>query len=197
IFMRQLLESVDYFHNKNIVHRDLKPENILLDDFLNIKVSDFGFATIVKSDQELTELCGTPGYLAPEVLAQSMYENVPGYGREVDMWACGVIMYTLLCGAPPFWNRRQMMMLRSIMAADYTFNSPEWDDITEAPKNLIRRLLVINPTERLTATQALAHPFFHSQEQEDYQEYERTRRISQMFALIEELSKFRARRKFR
>ncbi|XP_059162347.1 phosphorylase b kinase gamma catalytic chain, skeletal muscle/heart isoform-like isoform X2 [Physella acuta] len=177
IFMRQLIEAVDFFHDKDIVHRDLKPENILLDDNLNIKVSDFGFATVVEPGEELVELCGTPGYLAPEVLAHSMYENVSGYGKEVDMWACGVIMYTLLCGAPPFWNRRQMMMLRAIMSADYTFNSPEWDDITEPPKNLIQKLLVLNPQERLTAKQALTHPFFHS--------------------MIAELHKFNARRKFR
>ncbi|CAG5124048.1 unnamed protein product [Candidula unifasciata] len=177
IFMRQLIEAVAYIHDKNIVHRDLKPENILLDDQLNIKVSDFGFATVIAEGEELTELCGTPGYLAPEVLAHSMYENVSGYGKEVDMWACGVIMYTLLCGAPPFWNRRQMMMLRAIMNADYTFNSPEWDDITEAPKNLIQKLLLVNPKDRLTAKDALKHPFFHSQ--------------------ITEEKLFHARRKFR
>ncbi|GFN99441.1 phosphorylase b kinase gamma catalytic chain, skeletal muscle isoform [Plakobranchus ocellatus] len=163
IFMRQLFLAVQFFHEQDIVHRDLKPENILLDDNLNIKVSDFGFATVLEQGEELSELCGTPGYLAPEVLAHSMYENVSGYGKEVDMWACGVIMYTLLCGAPPFWHRRQMMMLRAIMNADYTFNTPEWDDITEAPKNLIQQLLVVNPQQRLTAKQALAHPFFCSQ----------------------------------
>lgn len=167
IFMRQLLQAVDFFHKLNIVHRDLKPENILLDDNLNIKVSDFGFATVLEKGEELSELCGTPGYLAPEVLAHSMYENVSGYGKEVDMWACGVIMYTLLCGAPPFWHRRQMMMLRAIMNADYTFNTPEWDDITDAPKNLIQQLLVVNPQQRLTAQQALAHPFFCGQVVED------------------------------
>ncbi|XP_035829689.1 serine/arginine repetitive matrix protein 2 [Aplysia californica] len=166
IFMRQLIEAVAFLHDKDIVHRDLKPENILLDDNLNIKVSDFGFATVVEDGEELVELCGTPGYLAPEVLAHSMYENVSGYGKEVDMWACGVIMYTLLCGAPPFWNRRQMMMLRAIMNADYTFNSPEWDDISDPPKNLIQKLLVVNPEKRLTAHEALAHPFFQSQVQE-------------------------------
>jgi len=163
IFMKQLLEAVVLLHDQNIVHRDLKPENILLDDDLNIKVSDFGFATLLEEGEELTELCGTPGYLAPEVLAHSMYENVAGYGKEVDMWACGVIMYTLLCGAPPFWHRRQMMMLRAIMAADYTFNTPEWDDISEHPKSLIKQLLVVNPAERLTARECLKHPFFESQ----------------------------------
>lgn len=85
----------------------------------------------------ITELCGTPGYLAPEVLAVSMYEGVSGYRHEVDMWAIGVIMYTLLCGAPPFWHRKQMQMLRMIMQANYSFGTPEWDDISQPPKDLV------------------------------------------------------------
>ncbi|XP_033747768.1 phosphorylase b kinase gamma catalytic chain, skeletal muscle/heart isoform-like isoform X2 [Pecten maximus] len=160
IVMRQLLEAVDFVHKKNIVHRDLKPENILLDDDMNLKLSDFGFATVLSPKEELTELCGTPGYLAPEVLAVSMYDDVPGYGQPVDMWAVGVIMYTLLCGAPPFWHRKQMQMLRMIMQANYQFGSPEWDDISQAPKDLIASLLVIDPAKRLTASEALQHPFF-------------------------------------
>ena len=85
----------------------------------------------------ITELCGTPGYLAPEVLAVSMYEGVSGYRHAVDMWAIGVIMYTLLCGAPPFWHRKQMQMLRMIMQANYSFGTPEWDDISPLPKDLV------------------------------------------------------------
>lgn len=160
VVIKQLLEAVEFIHSKNIVHRDLKPENILLDDNMNIKLSDFGFATVLGPDEELTELCGTPGYLAPEVLAVSMYEDVSGYRHEVDMWAIGVIMYTLLCGAPPFWHRKQMQMLRMIMHANYSFGTPEWDDISQPPKDLISKLLVIDPKVRLTATEALAHPFF-------------------------------------
>jgi phosphorylase kinase gamma subunit len=93
--MRNILESVLWLHNRNVVHRDLKPENILLDKDMNVKISDFGFAVKLAENQKLHDLCGTPGYLAPETLACSMYENMPGYGIEVDMWACGVILFTL------------------------------------------------------------------------------------------------------
>lgn len=135
--MRQLLEAVDHIHSKSVVHRDLKPENILLDDNMNIKITDFGFAKVINSGEKLFDLCGTPGYLAPELLRASMYENSTGYGREVDLWACGVIMYTLLVGFPPFWHRKQMVMLRNIMEGRYEFCSPEWDDITDPTKHLV------------------------------------------------------------
>ncbi|XP_034237592.1 phosphorylase b kinase gamma catalytic chain, skeletal muscle/heart isoform isoform X5 [Thrips palmi] len=159
--MRQLFEALKYVHSKNIVHRDLKPENILLDDNLNIKLTDFGFARVLQPGMKLTDLCGTPGYLAPEVLKTNMFEDAEGYEREVDLWACGVIMYTLLVGCPPFWHRKQMVMLRNIMEGKYSFTSPEWADISEPPKDLIRKLLVVDPKKRISIDEALEHPFFH------------------------------------
>ncbi|KAK7871745.1 hypothetical protein R5R35_014017 [Gryllus longicercus] len=158
--MRQLFEALQHVHGKSIVHRDLKPENILLDDNLNIKLTDFGFARHLKTGEKLFDLCGTPGYLAPEVLKSNMYETAEGYSYEVDIWACGVIMYTLLVGCPPFWHRKQMVMLRNIMEGKYSFTSPEWADITEPPKDLIRKLLVVDPKQRITIKEALEHPFF-------------------------------------
>ncbi|XP_046385033.1 phosphorylase b kinase gamma catalytic chain, skeletal muscle/heart isoform isoform X2 [Ischnura elegans] len=158
--MRQVFEALLHVHNMGIVHRDLKPENILLDDNLNVKLTDFGFARVVKPVEKLFEICGTPGYFAPELLYAAMYDNSEGYDQAVDLWACGVVMYTLLVGCPPFWHRKQMVMLRNIMEGKYSFTSPEWDDITEAPKDLIRKLLVVDPRQRISVADALTHPFF-------------------------------------
>ncbi|KRT83894.1 phosphotransferase, partial [Oryctes borbonicus] len=160
--MRQIFEGVQHIHNRGIVHRDLKPENILLDDNLNVKITDFGFAKKLNPGEVLNDLCGTPGYLAPETLKCNMFENAPGYSFEIDVWACGVIMYTLLVGCPPFWHRKQMIMLRNIMEGKYSFTSPEWADISEPPKDLIRKLLVVEPEKRITLRQALEHPFFQT-----------------------------------
>ncbi|XP_037918674.1 phosphorylase b kinase gamma catalytic chain, liver/testis isoform isoform X6 [Hermetia illucens] len=160
--MRQVFEGVEYIHSKNIVHRDLKPENILLDDNHNVKITDFGFARHLSEGQKLFDLCGTPGYLAPETLKCNMFEGSPGYSKEVDVWACGVIMFTLLVGCPPFWHRKQMVMLRNIMEGKYSFTSPEWADISEDPKDLIRKCLVVDPEKRITVSEALRHPFFQT-----------------------------------
>ncbi|XP_072524773.1 phosphorylase kinase, gamma 1a (muscle) isoform X1 [Salminus brasiliensis] len=158
--MRALLEVVQFLHSQNIVHRDLKPENILLDDNMNIKLTDFGFSVQIAPGEKLNEVCGTPGYLAPEIIECSMDPYHPGYGTAVDIWSAGVIMYTLLAGSPPFWHRKQMLMLRMILAGNYQFTSPEWDDRSDTVKDLISRMLVVNAEQRFTATDALNHSFF-------------------------------------
>uniref|UniRef100_A0A915L8J8 phosphorylase kinase n=1 Tax=Romanomermis culicivorax TaxID=13658 RepID=A0A915L8J8_ROMCU len=158
--MRQIFEAVAAIHAKNIVHRDLKPENILLVGEDVVKVTDFGFAYELKEGERLKELVGTPGYLAPEVLKVNMYETADGYSKEVDLWACGVIMYTLFCGYAPFYHKKQLYMLRAISEGKYEFRSPEWDEITDVAKDLIRKLLVVDCKQRFTAKQALSHPFF-------------------------------------
>ncbi|KAK8405037.1 hypothetical protein O3P69_001545 [Scylla paramamosain] len=160
VIMRQLFEALAHVHGKGIVHRDLKPENILLDDNYNIKLTDFGFAKVLPPGETLTDVCGTPGYLAPEVLQRAMYEGCQGYTHAVDLWACGVIMYTLLVGCPPFWHRKQMVMIRNIMEGKYSFNTPEWEDITDTPKDLISKLLVVEPAQRISVQEALTHDFF-------------------------------------
>nr|XP_054749282.1 phosphorylase b kinase gamma catalytic chain, skeletal muscle/heart isoform-like isoform X2 [Lytechinus pictus] len=163
--MRSVISAVAYIHSHNVVHRDLKPENILLDADLKVKISDFGMAAELTEGVYLRELCGTPGYMAPEMLKCSMgLENISSYGQKIDLWACGVIMYTLLVGRPPFWHRKKMLMLRAIMEGRYRFGSPEWDDISDTPKDLISKLLVVDPKLRLSAEEALEHPFFQQTE---------------------------------
>uniref|UniRef100_A0A9J7ZQY0 phosphorylase kinase n=1 Tax=Cyprinus carpio carpio TaxID=630221 RepID=A0A9J7ZQY0_CYPCA len=179
--MRALLEVVEYLHTHNIVHRDLKPENILLDDDVNIKLTDFGFSVQIEPGQRLNEVCGTPGYLAPEIIECSMDPNSAGYGPAVDLWSAGVIFYTLLAGSPPFWHRKQMLMLRMILAGQYEFSSPEWDDRSDTVKDLISRLLVVDPQSRYTATEALNHPFFQQYvvaEVRDFSPYRKFKVIS-------------------
>ena len=173
--MKQILEAIQHCHKMNIVHRDLKPENILLDDDFNVKLTDFGFAKVLSDNQRLYEVCGTPGYLAPELLKAGMLERdeCPGYGVEVDAWACGVIMFTLLVGCPPFWHRKQLTMIRLIMEARYSFSSPEWDAVTDESKNLISRFLTVDPEKRITVHEALKHPVFQANlEEEDEEEEE-------------------------
>jgi len=159
--MRQLLVAIQYFHSQGVVHRDLKPENLLLEnerDDTNIKVTDFGLSRIfverVDAQEMMRTACGTPGYVAPEVLF------CKGYDREVDMWSAGVILYILLCGYPPFYSDNEPELFESIMKADYTFHSPYWDHISDEAKDLITHLLVLNPKHRYTAVEALEHPWF-------------------------------------
>jgi len=162
--MKQVCEALIHCHERSVVHRDIKPENILLDEDLNVKLTDFGFAKVLQTNERLYEVCGTPGYLAPELLKSGMVERNEcfGYGMEVDVWACGVVLYTLLVGFPPFWHRKQLMMIRQIMEAKFSFASSEWNDITDSPKQLISKMLTIEPEERLTISQCLDHDFFRS-----------------------------------
>uniref|UniRef100_V9KQ24 phosphorylase kinase n=1 Tax=Callorhinchus milii TaxID=7868 RepID=V9KQ24_CALMI len=162
--MRQVFEALQHLHRHNIVHRDIKPENILFDNNMNIKLSDFGFSCELQPDQKLRELCGTPCYLAPEILQCAMDEDHPGYGKEVDVWSCGILMYTVLAGSPPFWHRKQMLMLRMIMEGKFQMTSADWLDRSDTVKDLISRLIVVDPAQRYTVEQALRHTFFQRYE---------------------------------
>ncbi|KAM4536712.1 calcium/calmodulin-dependent protein kinase type II subunit delta isoform 8-T8 [Odontesthes bonariensis] len=170
-----------------VVHRDLKPENLLLASKLKgaaVKLADFGLAIEVQGDQQAWfGFAGTPGYLSPEVLRKDPY------GKPVDMWACGVILYILLVGYPPFWDEDQHRLYQQIKAGAYDFPSPEWDTVTPEAKDLINKMLTINPAKRVTATDVLKHPWI----------CQRSTVASMMHRqeTVECLKKFNARRKLK
>ncbi|KAM9419120.1 serine/threonine-protein kinase DCLK3 isoform 2-T2 [Salvelinus alpinus] len=153
-------EALRYIHSKTIVHRDLKPENLLVefgsDGVRRLKLGDFGLAMVVT--EPIFTVCGTPTYVAPEILSET------GYGLPVDLWALGVILYVLLCGFPPFRSRDrdQGELFQMIREAHLTFLSPYWDDISDGARGLVRALLQVDPTERLTAAQTLMHPWIQT-----------------------------------
>jgi len=153
--VRQILEGIDYMHKHGVVHRDLKPENLLCSNPSSatssiIKIADFGLSKDLETGNLQTS-CGTPSYVAPEVLMGGQYDS------EVDIWSIGVITYVLLCGFTPFYGDNQRQLFERILHAQFDFPAPEWDDITPAAKDFVKKLLVVNPAQRLTAGQALSH----------------------------------------
>jgi len=156
--VKKVLSSVDYLHSVNIAHRDLKPENLLLrgDDETDVMLSDFGLSKIINQDTMMETACGTPYYVAPEVL------SAQGYDKEVDLWSIGVITYLLLCGFPPFYGETLPEVFEQIMKADYDFPDPYWTDISKDAKDFISKLLVVDSKKRLTAKQAMQHPWILS-----------------------------------
>jgi len=159
--VQKILSAVEYLHQLNIVHRDLKPTNLLLkdpNDLTDVKLADFGLSKLLSDDILMHTACGTPIYVAPEVL------NGEGYDKEVDLWSVGVIMYILLCGFPPFFDDTNDItnLFEQILAGVYDFPEPYWDDISPAAKDLIGHLLVVEPKNRLSASQALQHSWFQN-----------------------------------
>uniref|UniRef100_A0AAZ3REY9 Calcium/calmodulin-dependent protein kinase IGb n=3 Tax=Oncorhynchus TaxID=8016 RepID=A0AAZ3REY9_ONCTS len=153
--IQQVLQAVQYLHQNGIVHRDLKPENLLYysqDESSKIMISDFGLSKM-EDNGVMSTACGTPGYVAPEVLAQKPYS------KAVDCWSIGVITYILLCGYPPFYEDTETRLFSKIMKAQYEFDSPFWDDISESAKDFIRNMMQKNPKMRFTTEQALRHPW--------------------------------------
>ncbi|XP_076654847.1 calcium/calmodulin-dependent protein kinase II isoform X12 [Halictus rubicundus] len=185
--IQQILESVQHCHHNGVVHRDLKPENLLLASKAKgavVKLADFGLAIEVQGDaQAWFGFAGTPGYLSPEVLKKEPY------GKPVDIWACGVILYILLVGYPPFWDEDQHRLYAQIRAGSYDYPSPEWDTVTPEAKNLINQMLTVNPSKRITASEALKHPWICQRE--------RVASVVHRQETVECLKKFNARRKLK
>eukprot|EP00752_Nemacystus_decipiens_P005344 g4846.t1 len=182
---RILLDAVRYCHDLGIVHRDLKPENLLLTsqhDDANVKLADFGFARSIMNGFVSTQ-CGTPGYVAPEIL------RAESYGTSVDMWSIGVIIYILLGGYPPFHDENQTRLFRKIKAGNFKFHPEYWQSISNEAKDLIRRLLTVDPKRRLTAAQAVTHPWLLSKDADLLNH--------NLGVNLEQLKLFNARRKLR
>ena len=163
-------------HAVGITHRDLKPENLLLcseENDHDIKFADFGFAKHVKDLKEKEIACGTPGYVAPEILY-----GVP-YGTKADMWSLGVITYILLGGYPPFIEQNQRELFKKIKKGQYEFHVEYWGDVSTDAKDLISSLLTTDPRRRLSAVEALNNPWINGSSE----------LLQQIFTKAEDLNK--------
>ncbi|XP_022948092.1 CDPK-related kinase 5-like [Cucurbita moschata] len=153
--MKQILHVVAFCHLQGVAHRDLKPENFLFtskDEDSLLKAIDFGLSDFVKPDERLNDIVGSAYYVAPEVLHRS-------YSTEADVWSIGVIAYILLCGSRPFWARTESGIFKAVLKADPIFDEPPWPSLSSEAKDFVKRLLVKDPRKRISAAQALSHPW--------------------------------------
>ncbi|KAK5939647.1 Calcium/calmodulin-dependent protein kinase type I [Knufia obscura] len=162
--IRATLSAVAYLHDHGIVHRDLKPENLLFrtpEDNADLLIADFGLSRIMDEEQfhVLTTTCGTPGYMAPEIFKKT------GHGKPVDIWAIGVITYFLLCGYTPFDRDSNLEEMQAILQADYSFTPIEyWRNVSTTARDFIKQCLIIDPRQRMSAHQALQHPWINTED---------------------------------
>mmetsp|Transcript_17337 Transcript_17337/g.22537 ORF Transcript_17337/g.22537 Transcript_17337/m.22537 type:complete len:358 (-) Transcript_17337:550-1623(-) len=181
-----LFGAIQHCHSKSVAHRDLKPENLLLqsaDNDSNIKIADFGFAKKCNRPSSLTTQCGTPGYVAPEIL-----EGTP-YDTRADMWSLGVIVYILLGGYPPFIEQNQRDLFRKIRKGQYEFHEEYWGQVSPEAKGMISSLLCVKMDKRLTADGSLKHAWIKQSDDA---------LISQdLGANLEKFKAFNAKRKFK
>ena len=158
---KQIIQAVGYLHSIGIVHRDIKPENILYmstDPDSPVKLVDFGLGKIIdihgSQRAHMMTVCGTPSYLAPEVIQRT------GYGKECDIWSCGVILYILLSGCPPFdQGKAPRLLFQDIMNANYSFPPDYWKLVSQEAQDLVRKMMVVNIQSRMTPDQVLDHPW--------------------------------------
>jgi len=184
--VRLFLETMAYMHESDVVHRDLKPENLLLTsekDDADIKIADFGFAKRITQLAPDETACGTPGYVAPEILRGDPY------GAEVDIWSMGIIVYVLLAGYPPFYDDDQKRLFRKIKEGKYYFHDDYWSHVSPEAMDLIRKMLCVPQKERWTARQLLSHPWITMGE-----EALKTKDLAQTLV---QMKKFNARRKLK
>jgi len=154
-FASQILQAIRYMHQHRVIHRDLKLGNLFLNDKMQVKCGDFGLAAKLDfQDEKRRTVCGTPNYIAPEVL-----ESKQGHSYEVDIWSFGVILYAMIIGKPPFETQEIKLTYKRIKAIDYSF--PETAPISDEAKDLITKILVLDPSRRPTIDEILDHPFFH------------------------------------
>ena len=146
-YTRDVAAGLDYLHAQQVVHRNLKPENLLCEGH-TLKIADVGLARVVSRGDMMKTTCGTPGYVAPEILENRGYDS-----GAVDMWSVGVILYILLCGFPPFYEEELPALFEQILHARYDFPFPWWDEFSQESKDLVRKLLELSPSRRLTAAQ--------------------------------------------
>lgn len=164
LIVSQILEALQYLHLLGVVHRDLKPENILVEcdesthEVCHIKLIDFGLSKIVVPGELMTDSCGTPAYVAPEVLSKK------GYSKEVDVWSTGVILYTMLARALPFHSSDRKKTFKLIKEADPDLKSECWETISSECKDLIRQMLIKDSKQRISVDDALKHPFLKKYE---------------------------------
>eukprot|EP01102_Stenamoeba_stenopodia_P008771 TRINITY_DN255_c0_g3_i1.p1 TRINITY_DN255_c0_g3~~TRINITY_DN255_c0_g3_i1.p1 ORF type:complete len:519 (-),score=86.09 TRINITY_DN255_c0_g3_i1:12-1568(-) len=152
----QLLDAMEYLHSQGIVHRDLKPENILLQDNGPnpvLKITDFGLATFVSEAAKMNTMCGTPQYVAPEILRGG------SYGKEVDLWSLGAILYIMLSGLPPFYEDQEEPLFQQILQGHYDFPPEFWSEVSNNAKDIVRQLMTVDPKARMTIQQARIHPW--------------------------------------
>ncbi|EED92424.1 predicted protein, partial [Thalassiosira pseudonana CCMP1335] len=151
-----LFNAIGYCHVRKVCHRDLKPENLLLKGKqcdIDLKIADFGFARKAPAEDSLKTVCGSPGYVSPEILKRDPY------GLKTDMWSLGVIIFILLGGYPPFQNDDQKLQFENIKKGNYIFVDKYWGTISDDAKSMIDSLLTIDPAKRLSAEDALSHPW--------------------------------------
>eukprot|EP00163_Fabomonas_tropica_P011307 TRINITY_DN2195_c0_g1_i12.p1 TRINITY_DN2195_c0_g1~~TRINITY_DN2195_c0_g1_i12.p1 ORF type:complete len:388 (-),score=43.13 TRINITY_DN2195_c0_g1_i12:319-1482(-) len=162
--IKQILHAIHYMHEQEVVHRDLKPENILLtstDKDAQIKLSDFGLSAFRPTDDmaaAMKDMCGTPHYMAPELLQNKAYD------KTVDVWSVGVILYVLLSGTQPFTGSSSSELFEKVLVGSFTMNGPKWQNISAEAKDLIRRMLRVVPSERYSVNECLNHPFLTGEE---------------------------------